>query len=120
MKPAKWTLTAMRVLFAVLFALAWVTLTPSQAQEKEPPKELVFESKMGNVTFDHAKHAERVKGDCTACHEKLFPQSKAPLNYKEKMHQAAEANKTSCAGCHHAGGAAFAAKGKCTTCHVKK
>ena len=120
MKLTRWTMTTMRVVFAVLFALAWVTLTPSNAQEKQPPKQLVFESKMGNVTFDHAKHAERAKGDCTACHEKLFPQAKAPLNYKEKMHQTAEASKTSCAGCHHPGGASFAAKGNCNTCHVKK
>jgi c(7)-type cytochrome triheme protein len=113
-------MAALRALFALIFVLAWVTLTPSQAQEKKPPDSLQFESKMGNVTFDHAKHIERVKNDCTTCHEKLFPQSKAPLNYKEKMHQVAEANKTSCGSCHHAGGAAFAAKGKCSTCHVKK
>jgi hypothetical protein len=67
--------------------MAWVTLLPSHAQQKEPPESLEFESKMGVVTFDHAKHAERVKGDCATCHEKLFPQSREPLNYKEKMHQ---------------------------------
>jgi c(7)-type cytochrome triheme protein len=121
MRLTKWTMAVMRVLFALLFALAWITLTPSQAQEKKPPEKLVFETKMGNVTFDHAKHLERAKNDCATCHEKLFQQSKtAPLNYKEKMHQVAEANKTSCAHCHVEGGMAFATKGKCTTCHVKK
>jgi c(7)-type cytochrome triheme protein len=113
-------MAGLRVLFALIFVLAWVTLIPSHAQEKKPPENLEFESKMGTVTFDHAKHSERVKGNCATCHEKLFPQSKAPLNYKEKMHQVAEANKTSCGSCHHEGGAAFAAKGKCNTCHVKK
>lgn len=120
MRLTMWMMTAMRVLFGLLFALAWITLTPSHAQEKKAPDTLTFESKMGNVTFHHAKHAERVKGDCATCHEKLFPQAKAPLNYKDKMHQVAESNKTSCAHCHVEGGAAFAAKGKCTTCHVKK
>jgi c(7)-type cytochrome triheme protein len=121
MRLTKWTMAAMRVLFALLFALAWMTLTTSQAQEKKPPEKLVFETKMGNVTFDHAKHVERAKKDCSTCHEKLFKQSKAaPLGYKEKMHQVAEANKTACAHCHVAGGAAFASKGKCNTCHVKK
>lgn len=115
----KWTLVGMRALFALLFALACLTLVGLQAQEKEAPDTIVFESKMGNVTFDHAKHTERVKEDCTACHEKLFPQSRAPLKYAEKMHQVAEASKTSCAGCHVAGGTAFAAKGNCKTCHVK-
>jgi c(7)-type cytochrome triheme protein len=116
----KWTTAVMRILFGLFFALAWLTLANSQAQDKKPPETLVFESKMGNVTFHHAKHIERVKNDCTACHEKVFPQAKAPLNYKEKMHQVAEANKTSCAHCHVAGGMAFATKGKCNTCHVKK
>ena len=121
MRPTKFMMAALRTLFALIFVLAWATLTPSNAQDKTPPKTLTFESKMGNVTFDHAKHVERAKNDCTTCHEKLFPQSKeAPLNFKEKMHQVAEANKTSCGACHHPGGTAFATKGKCTTCHVKK
>ncbi len=120
MIPTKWTLAVMRVLFALLFALAWITLTPAQAQDKKPPEKLVFETKMGNVTYDHAKHLERAKGDCNVCHDQLFPQAKAPLNFKEKMHKVAEANKTSCAHCHVEGGEAFAVKGKCTTCHIKK
>jgi c(7)-type cytochrome triheme protein len=108
----------LNALFLLMFALGVVTFG-LQGQEKKPPEKLVFETKMGNVTFEHAKHGERVKGDCTVCHENLFPQAKAPLNYKEKMHQVAEASKTSCASCHHAGGMAFASKGNCAKCHVK-
>jgi hypothetical protein len=79
-----------------LFALSRL-LSPPQQKKKEPEK-LVFNSKFGNVTFLHAKHAEREKGDCTVCHDKLWPQdAKAPLNYKEGMHKPAEAKKTSCA-----------------------
>jgi c(7)-type cytochrome triheme protein len=86
----------------------------------DAPEKLVFQTKMGNVTYLHAKHAERAKGDCTACHEKLFQQSaKAPLNYKAGMHKTAEAAKTSCAACHVAGGTAFATAGSCAKCHVK-
>jgi c(7)-type cytochrome triheme protein len=73
---------------------------------------------MGNVTFLHAKHQEREK-DCKACHDKLFPQSKAPLNFKAGMHKVAEKKKSSCAGCHVAGGKAFESKGNCNKCHVK-
>ena len=121
MRLTRLAMPVMRVLFALLFVLAWITFSPSQAQEKKPPEELVFETKMGNVTFAHAKHVERAKNDCATCHEKLFQQSKAaPLNYKEKMHQVAESNKTSCAHCHVEGGASFASKGQCNTCHVKK
>jgi c(7)-type cytochrome triheme protein len=85
----------------------------------EAPDKMVYESKLGNVTFDHKKHTERVKNDCKACHDKLFPQAKAPLNYKEKMHRVAEEKRISCAGCHHPGGTAFESKGNCNKCHIK-
>ena len=88
----------------------------------KPPEKLVFATKMGNVTFQHAKHIEREKNDCTVCHPKLFQQSsKAPLNFKAAMHKTAEAGKTSCGACHNAGGAAFSTTGNCTNnkCHVK-
>ena len=91
----------------------------SQDEQKAPDK-LVFEAKIGNVTFDHVKHVERAEQKCKACHDKLFPQSKAPLNYKDGMHKPAEAEKTSCAGCHNTGGMSFPAKGNCKKCHVKK
>jgi len=118
MRPIVWKLNVVGVLAAALLAVSWIAPTMSYAQDKKAPEKIVFEAKMGAVTFDHAKHAERA-GDCTACHDKLFPQSRAPLAYGEKMHRTAEAAKTSCAGCHHDGGAAFASKGNCKTCHVK-
>ena len=86
----------------------------------EEPAKLVFQSKMGNVSFDHKKHVERAKKDCKTCHPAQWPQdAKAPLNFKVGMHKPAEAKKTSCAACHHAGGAAFASTGNCNKCHVK-
>lgn len=110
----------MRYLTVFLLTMAvggWLGLA---AQEPKPPQKLVFEAKMGNVTFDHAAHAKRVKGDCKVCHEKLFQQSaKAPLNFKAAMHKTAETGKTSCGACHHAGGTAFESKGNCAKCHVK-
>jgi c(7)-type cytochrome triheme protein len=89
------------------------------AQEKKPPLKLVFESKMGNVAFDHAAHVKREKNDCKVCHDKLFPQEKAPLNFKAGMHKPAEAAHTSCGACHAPGGASFETKGNCNKCHVK-
>ena len=106
-------------LFILLLILGCLTFNSLGAAET-PPESLVFESKLGNVTFDHTKHVERVSGDCVACHEKLFPQSRVPLNYKAAMHKKAEAAKTACAGCHVDGGRSFATKGECKTCHVKK
>lgn len=111
----------MQRIFSLLVAGFLVAALLGIAADK-PPEKLVFESKMGNITFQHAKHAERAKGDCKVCHEKLFQQSaKAPLNYKAAMHKTAETGKTSCAACHVAGGAAFATVGNCANskCHVK-
>jgi c(7)-type cytochrome triheme protein len=89
------------------------------AQEKKPPLKLVFEAKNGNVTFDHAAHLKREKNDCKVCHDKLFKQEKAPLNFKAGMHKPAEAAHASCGACHTTGGAAFETKGNCNKCHVK-
>lgn len=91
------------------------------ADEKKPPNEIVYESKMGAVTFPHAKHVEAVKNDCKACHDALFQQAKGNLgDYKQGMHKKAETDKTACAACHHAGGKSFESKGNCNKCHVKK
>jgi c(7)-type cytochrome triheme protein len=84
-----------------------------------PPDTIVFEASNGNVTFDHKKHYERVNGDCSVCHTKVFPQSRAPLNYKKASHRAAEASLTSCAYCHAVGASSFAADSNCLKCHVK-
>lgn len=111
----------MRKFVAVAVALAFVFAvgTLYAEEKKEAPKQIVFESKQGNVTFDHAKHAEAVKGDCKACHPGLFPEEKAPLNYKDSMHKKAESAKSSCAACHVAGGKSFETKGNCAKCHKK-
>ena len=103
-------------LFVVFLVLGALTFGIAKGADK-PPEKLVFESKTGAVTFDHAKHVER--NDCAACHDKLFRQSRGPLNYKAGLHKPAEAKKQSCGGCHVAGGAAFASKGNCNTCHQK-
>lgn len=90
------------------------------AEDKAPPTELVYPSKMGDVTFNHAKHVEKAANDCKACHDTLFKQVKGELGFKDAMHKKAEAAKTSCAACHHAGGTSFESKGNCAKCHVKK
>jgi c(7)-type cytochrome triheme protein len=88
--------------------------------KKEAPPKMVFAAKTGNVAFDHAAHAKRVKEDCKSCHPKLWPEAKGSLNFKAGMHKPAEATKISCGACHHAGGVAFESKGNCTSkCHVK-
>lgn len=91
--------------------------TPSNG---EPPDTILIQSPAGNVTFTHKKHYERLNGDCSKCHPKVFPQSRAPLNYKKALHRAAEASMTSCAYCHSIGNSAFAADSNCTKCHAER
>jgi c(7)-type cytochrome triheme protein len=110
----------MRYFMVFLLAISALGLLSVSAEEVKAPAKLVFETKMGNVTYDHVAHLKRAKGDCKVCHDKLFQQSAtAPLNYKPAMHKTAETAKTSCAACHVAGGAAFATAGSCAKCHVK-
>ncbi|MBZ5552841.1 MAG: hypothetical protein LAO21_08990 [Acidobacteriia bacterium] len=114
--------TQIILILAILASICLALNLFGQAAKKttaKAPDKIVFEAKPGKVTFDHAKHLEREKNDCKACHDKLFPQSKAPLNFAAGMHKPAEAKKASCAACHVAGGKAFESKGNCNKCHVK-
>jgi c(7)-type cytochrome triheme protein len=95
------------------------TAETAPASAEAPPDTILFEASNGNVTFDHKKHYERVSGDCSVCHPKVFPQAKSPLNYKKASHRAAEASLTSCAHCHAVGASSFAADSNCLKCHVK-
>jgi len=108
------------VAVGTMIAFALATGAILAEDKKEPPATITFEAKPGPVTFDHAKHTERAKGDCKVCHDKLFKQEKGDLHYKASMHKTAEADKTSCGACHVAGGTAFESKGNCNKCHVKK
>jgi c(7)-type cytochrome triheme protein len=85
-----------------------------------PPDTIVFDNKYGNVTFTHKLHYDRVNGDCTVCHTKIFPQSRAPINYGKALHRVAEAEGTSCAFCHRVGGTSFAVDSHCAKCHESK
>ena len=108
------------ILTLILIAMTTAGFGAPAEKKKEAPPKMVFVAKTGNVTFDHAAHAKRVKDDCKTCHPKLWPDAKGNLNFKAGMHKPAEAKKTSCGACHHAGGVAFETKGNCTSkCHVK-
>jgi c(7)-type cytochrome triheme protein len=110
----------MRLFVTVLICIFLGGAAMVHGQDKKAPQKLVFQSKMGNVTFDHAAHVKRAKEDCKTCHDKLFEESaKAPLNFKASMHKTAETAMTSCGACHHPAGPSFETKGNCAKCHVK-
>jgi len=128
------------VLFAGLAATIWVIFSspatkqagpveaPSApvAQEQPavpagpPPDTIAFENTYGRSIFTHKQHYERVNGDCSTCHPKIFPQSREPINYKKANHRAAEASGKACAACHRVGGTTFAADSNCVKCHEVK
>jgi len=98
-----------------------ITETPPAVLSSVPPPEtIVFDNKYGKSTFTHKLHYERVQGDCTVCHTKIFPQSRAPINYGKALHRVAEAKETACAACHRVGGTSFAADSHCVKCHEVK
>jgi c(7)-type cytochrome triheme protein len=77
------------------------------AEDSQPPDKLVFPNKGGEVTFNHAAHLKREKGECGSCHDKLWTKSaKMPVKSSD-----------GCRTCHKAGGASFAMKGNCARCH---
>jgi c(7)-type cytochrome triheme protein len=110
----------MRLLITIMLCMSLGGAALVLAQDKKAPPKLVFQTKYGNVNFDHAAHVKRAKDDCKTCHTKLFQEdAKAPLNFKANMHKTAETGMMSCGACHHAGGASFESKGNCNKCHVK-
>lgn len=83
--------------------------------------ELDYDTKLGEAQFTHENHVSYAGQDCTVCHVSLFALEKGDLQYGgTDLHRTAEANQTSCAGagCHIAGGIAFAADGNCLKCHT--
>jgi c(7)-type cytochrome triheme protein len=101
-------------------ALPYIEAQPAGLAKGYPPDTILIRSPYGYVTYTHKKHYERVNGDCTTCHPKVFPQALEPLNYKKAQHRAAEGTMTSCAYCHVIGGSAFAADSNCTKCHAER
>jgi len=100
----------MRFVIGFIITISLASGAIVAAQDKKPPRRLVFPSKAGNVTFNHAAHLKREKDDCTRCHDKLWPQSaKVPIK-----------SSAECSTCHHADGKSFEMKGNCIKCHGTK
>lgn len=97
---------------------ATATVTAPVSTAAVLPGELRFDTSLGSAAFDHARHVNLAKGDCTACHNKLFPMARTDINYRAGLHRAAESARTSCAGCHAPFGTAFTSEGNCQRCHT--
>ena len=126
-----------------IFTLFWFFVGHVYADEAsivipQDKSVIKFQTKIGDVTFAHRKHADLSITECTTCHHKLEPTSTVVQPCHEchkhegkkiKDVEDGEAAKTRdalhtrCIGCHEytvaGGGHAGPVKKKCKLCHVK-
>jgi c(7)-type cytochrome triheme protein len=120
---------SVRVISAVLFAVAFTVVVLAAASAHAQPKipdPFAFpqgKDSPGVVTFDHAKHKAAGVDKCTACHTKVFKMKKGQTGAltMEKMKAGEQ-----CGACHD-GKAQVGTKtvftvtdkDKCAACHKK-
>ena len=128
----------LKLLFVTLLALLFGHSNAGELTIPDDKAVIQFETKLGNVTFAHKKHAGLSITECKTCHHKMEPadtvvkpchechlhkgKSKKdakpdePLKTKDAFH-------VRCIGCHEytvaGGGHAGPIKKKCKLCHVK-
>ena len=113
-----------------LFALTGIIVLAAEIPADKDV--IVFEAKLGKMTFKHKEHSDRI-GDCTICHHKTegdaVPQPCSACHMPKEVKDEAPKLKTavhdSCQGCHQekvdAGEKAGPVKGakECKKCHIK-
>ena len=124
----------MRTHMFAVFMLAWFTgsVAAQCITIPEEKKVIRFDSKLGDVTFAHQKHANLSITKCTTCHHKSQPSDTVMQPCREcHKHNAGDADPpktktalhTRCIGCHEytiaSGVPAGPVKKKCKLCHVK-
>ena len=119
-------------LVLILFAMFAGSAMAECITIPEDKKVIRFDSKLGDVTFAHKKHADLSITKCTTCHHKQQPSDHVMKPCREcHKHNAAESDPpktktalhTRCIGCHEytiaSGVPAGPVKKKCKLCHVK-
>ena len=123
---------ARRILIAVLATMIVGMFALAAAQVPEGKEVLKFETKMGTVTFEHAKHSGFEGVECATCHHTFegegLPQACSECHAKKATEKAPKLQKAvhdTCWGCHQekadAGEKHGPVKGakNCKQCHVK-
>lgn len=95
-----------RLVILLVMAAFVVAGSLSIAAADNGPAVIKFPAKMGEVTFPHAAHQARAKGDCKVCHEAA--PGKIEGFGKDWAHK-------HCKGCHKENGVSTS----CKTCHKK-
>lgn len=105
----------MKKFVVLLVVLAFVAATAMFAVANNGPTEVKIDTKMGTVTFQHAKHQERVS-DCKTCHH-----NGVEAGACRSCHDGTKAPKAKtvfhklCKDCHKKQNGPT----KCKECHVK-
>jgi Class III cytochrome C family len=106
----------MKRILAILVAVGLVALgTATLASADNGPEEIKLPAKMGDVTFPHKAHQEKID-DCTKCHHKgVEAGACSSCHDGEKAPKAKDAFHKLCKDCHKAEGAPTG----CKDCHKK-
>jgi len=107
------------LLDGVLLCMSVVCLLSVSAQEVKPPTKLVFQTKMGNVTYDHAATSNAPRR-LQSVPRQAFPavgQGSTELQTGHAQDGGSEQNRL--CGLPRRGGMAFPTAGNCAKCHVK-
>ena len=126
----------LRIYIIVLLSLFIGNATAEELTIPPDKAVIMFNTKLGDVTFAHAMHAGLSTTECKTCHHELQPDDAVirPCHecHKHKSKEAKQAGApktktafhTRCIGCHEytvAGGEkAGPVKKKCKLCHVKQ
>jgi cytochrome c553 len=100
----------------LLLIIEIVVTTALVAIAANGPAEIKMETKMGDISFAHAQHQNKIS-DCTECHHKGtdIPNCTGCHGAKEGVAAAKKAFHDQCKGCHKKSGGPT----KCKGCHVK-
>ena len=103
----------MKKMCLLLLIAAFVATAFAATVSAKAPAEVVYETKFGNVTFDHDMHKSQ---GCKTCHHTGDFTSCKDCHNGDSAVKAKDAYHQSCKGCHEE---KAAGPTKCKECHVK-
>lgn len=118
--------------FIIVLSASFISNVAAQELTIPQDKEvIIFDGRIGNVTFAHKKHAELSITQCNTCHHKYLPADTVVkpchdchLHKTGKVPKTKKAFHARCIGCHEytiAGGQpAGPIKKRCRLCHIKQ
>jgi len=121
MKPIKIISLLLLALFCAGAALTAETKKEAAQEYDEdtygPKAPILWEKPVKGVSFSHPTHTMGAGLACDSCHDSLFAQEAGAAEQKDDFTMAKIYAGGYCGACHD-GDTAFAAKTRCTACHI--